>query len=429
MVAPVSEDIVTNGVHNNDPNSHISAIADGSEQDLKVLRTELAAAAHYLQSRTEQDGLKDSIVQAEAAGDALGATNELADAFIRALDAPEDPNGSGSLEGCMQELLVWVKKKCAMNDDLVDKISNGLCDGVSNGELRLRCMALLYNFVGENHYSKRFTLLAATIALAAKVGLVPTIVDTVLPKLESFMRHWQTGTPEKRYMYKICYEALKSADMAEQAFAFNVKQLTLYNGATEEELKTAEEPTIDVIVQAVRLPKLYRFDTLLELNAVKRFEKLDGDFKRLYQLISIFVQDDLAAFAEFKSKNEDFLQKYEIDVAVAEDKMRLLTFASLGIDSPDLTYDMIASALQIPLDQVEEWVIRAISSGLVDGKINQLKSSVAIYRSTQRMFTREEWLPLSERINIWKENIGELLTSLRETRRASTAAAVEAFSG
>lgn len=124
MVAPVSEDIVTNGVHNNDPNSHISAIADGSEQDLKVLRTELAAAAHYLQSRTEQDGLKDSIVQAEAAGDALGATNELADAFIRALDAPEDPNGSGSLEGCMQELLVWVKKKCAMNDDLVDKISN-----------------------------------------------------------------------------------------------------------------------------------------------------------------------------------------------------------------------------------------------------------------------------------------------------------------
>ncbi|KAI0558550.1 Translation initiation factor eIF3 subunit M [Gracilaria domingensis] len=426
MVAPIS-DAVTNGVHNNGP----TALPDDDvdDQDLKVLRTELGAAANYLQSCISEDGLHDSIVQAEAAGDALNATNKLADAFIKALDSPEDPAASGSLEGCMQELLVWVKKRCAMNDDLVDKIRTGLCEGVSNGELRLRCMALLYNFVGEENHNKRFTLLLATITLASKADLMPKILDTVLPKIDIFLRQWETPVPQKREMYKGCYEALKAADMAALAFAFNVKQLSLYNGATDEELEAAQDSTIDVIVQAVRLPKLYRFDTLLELDAVKRFGDMDGDFKLLHELISIFVRDDLAVFSDFESRNEALLKKHSIDVDVAEDKMRLLTFASLGIDSQDLTYDMIANALRIPEGQVEEWVIRAISSGLVDGKINQLQSSVAIYRSTQRMFTREEWQPLSQRINIWKENIGELLGALRETRKASTMAAAEAYSG
>lgn len=417
MVA-INGDAATNGVN-----------AESYDADIGALNAELAAAAKYLQAKIGDQGLTHRIEGSVAAGDALTATNALADAFVVALDLPVDNDGPGSLEGCMQELLLWVKKECAMDDDLVDKICNGLCAGVSSGDLRLRCMALLYNAVSEDHVMKRFSLLAATITLASSVDLVSKIVDTILPKIDTFLRQWRVGVPEKRHMYKVCYEALKSADMAEKAFAFNVKQLGLYNGASDDEFGAVEDATVDVIVEAVRLPKLYRFDTLLELDAVLRFESQRGDQKLLFELINIFVRDDLAVFTEFRAQNEALLVKYKIDAAVAEDKMRLLTFASLGIDSPDLTYQMIASALQISEDQVEEWVIRAISSGLVDAKINQLKSSVAIYRSTQRMFTREEWQPLSERINIWKENIGELLASLRETRINSARAAMEAFSG
>lgn len=423
MVA-ITADSAVNGVH---VQPHTNAAAQ--DQDITGLEAELTAAANYLQTKIGEDGLTERITKASSVSDALGATNALADAFIKALDAPEDADGSGSLEGCMQELLLWVKKECSMDNDLVDKISTGLCTGTSNGDLRLRCMALLYNSVSEDHVSKRFSLLAATISLASQVDMVSKIVDTILPKVDTFMKQWQTAVPEKREMYKVCCEALKSAGMEEKAFAFNVKQLGLYNGASEEEFAAVQDATVDVIVQAVRLSKLYRFDTLLELDSVKRFEKLDGDCKLLFQLICIFVRDDLAVFMDFKAANEQLLVKYGIDATVAQNKMRLLTFASLGIDSPDLTYEMIATALQISEDEVEDWVIRAISSGLVDAKINQLKSSVAIYRSTQRMFTREEWQPLSERINIWKQNIGDLLTSLQETRRESERAAVESFSG
>lgn len=428
MVGPILDELAANGVENIGADANISE-REQEDQELKVLRSELGAAAAYLEGRINQNGLCDAIVNAATSEDALVVTNKLADAFILALDAPEDADGPGSLEGCMQELLVWVKKQCAMNDVLVDKICSGLCQGTSNGEVRLKCMALLYNFVGEDHASKRFALLSATITLAAKVSLISKILDTILPNIDSFLRQWKTELPQKQSLYKVCYEALKLGNMPEKAFEFNVKQLGLYNGATEEQLRSVQDATIDVIVEAVRLPKLYRFDVLLELDPVKAFEQMDGDFKLLHELIWIFVRDDLAVFIEFKSRNKALLNKYGVDETVAEDKMRLLTFASLGIDSQDLTYDMIAEALHIPQEEVEGWVIRAIGSGLVDGKINQLKSSVAIYRSTQRMFTREEWQPLSERINIWKENIGDLLGSLRETRKSSQRGAAEAFSG
>lgn len=422
----------TNGVANAEAASPSAEEANGSDMPAAEAELELVspmtAAAQYLADKVDDPSLAETIQSAVDSGNALSATNSLADAFIKALQEPEDADGSGSLEGCMQELLLWVKRECAMDDNLVNKIATGLCSGTSRGNLRLKCMALLYNAVSEEHALKRFTLLTSTISLAASVGLVDKIEDTVLPNVDRFLRQWNVSVEQKRHMYKVCYEALKSANMIDTAFTFNVKQLELYNNATDAELDTVEQAAIDAIVQAVRLPKLYRFDTLLELDVIKRFENKGGERALLHKLICIFVQDDLSAFTGFCEENAGILDKYEIDKDIAVDKMRLLTFASLGIDSQDLTYSSIAEALQISEEMVEEWVIRAIGSGLVDAKINQLKSSVAIYRSTQRMFTREEWQPLSERINIWKENIGDLLTALRETRRSAAAAAIEAYS-
>lgn len=426
----IKEDAIANGVYENTHASKTDILqASDAQQDTTTLQDELLAAANYLQARTSDAHVIETVKEAAEKDDAITATSALLDAFLAALDVPADPEGPSSLQGCMQELLVWLRKRCNMDSSLVDKLADGLCRGTSSPTLRLRCMAFLYNSVSEQNSDKRFSLLMSTITLSASLGMVGNIVDTILPKVDAFLRQWDVQLEGKRRMYKVCYNALKSADMLDKAFTFNVKLLTLFNGSSEDELKSIEDETIDVIVQAIRLPKLYRFDTLLELDAVNRLQNMEQDYKLLYKLICIFVRDDLAVFRQFREKHDDLLAKFEIDAEVAVEKMRLLTFASLGIESPDLTYDMIASALQIPQEEVEHWVIRAISSGLVDAKINQLKSSVAIYRSSQRMFTREEWFPLSERINIWKANIGDLLTALRETRESSTTAAMEAYSG
>lgn len=394
---------------------------------------ELTACASHLEVRGPCDGLAARVAALAEANERPGIVAELREAFCAALGRDGGEAGgegdAAAMDGCFQVLLAQLKF-AGMEEGAVVAIAKDVGGGDGAANLRLKCLALLYNRVAEDRGALRYSVLRVVVELAAKAGLVGKIVDTILPNVDRFLKQWGMSVEEKRDMYRICCESLVSADMVDRAFAFNCKMLELYNGATEAELDGVRDAAVSAIVAAVRLPNLYRFDTLLELAAVKRLgESPDEEMKLLFELLNIFVKDDLDVFMAFSKKNASLLEKRGIDVAVAVDKMRLLTFASQGIDSQDLSYDAIASALHVGLDEVEEWVIRAISSGLVDAKINQIKSSVAIYRSTQRMFTREEWQPLSERINIWKANIGELLDQLRETRTGAQRAANEAFSG
>lgn len=415
-------------------NGHSNEANDGGETVPNGPPQELSAAAAFLEKFTGTANLGATIDRLSEAGESLEATKALAKAFISALAVVDAPvAAAASLEGCMQVLMMWLKE-CNMDEGLVSQIATDLLDGKTSPDLRLRCLALLYNGVDEDRGQLRFDLLVRVIRLAEAVDMVPRISKTVLPSVDMFVKQWRISTVDKRKLYKACYSALLSSGAIESAFTFNVKQLELYNGATESELASVESDAVAAIVDAVRLPSLYRFDTLLELNAVQRLEKAgasggDKNLGLLFELLNIFVKEDLDAYTSFSDRNGPFLDEFKIDRGVSVEKMRLLTFASLGLDSQDLSYTTIATALKIEEAEVEEWVIRAISSGLTDAKINQLKSSVSVYRSTQRMFTREEWQPLSERINIWKENIGDLLTSLRETRQASAAAAADAFAG
>jgi translation initiation factor 3 subunit M len=401
---------------------------------------ELRAAAAFLSSRASIPSLSADVAACIAASDPVGATRALADAFVAALDAeiaPHEPaqpdaataTGAASLDGCMQVLLMWVRE-CKMDPVLVASVASALASGTSSGDLRLKCIALLYNAVPEENGQLRYQLLVDAITLAAAASLVPKILSTMLPSVDRFLSQWAVSVPDKRKMYRVCCDATLSAGLVAESFAFNVKHLELYQGAADAELADVEPAAVAAIKDAVLIPSLYRFDTLLELAVVKRLASSSNpSLVVLYNLLNIFVKEDLDSYKAFSAVNSSILSALSISHQTCVDKMRLLTFASLGIDCQDLSYEMIASALHIEQSHVEEWVIRAISSGLVDAKINQLKSSVAIYRSTQRMFTREEWQPLSERINIWKVNISELLFTLRETRKTSAQAAAVSYTG
>ena len=58
--------------------------------------------------------------------------------------------------------------------------------------------------------------------------------------------------------------------------------------------------------------------------------------------------------------------------------MRLLSLATLGCNERELPYSLIAKTLQINENEVEMWVIGAISDNLIAGKIDQLKQIVLI---------------------------------------------------
>jgi translation initiation factor 3 subunit M len=93
----------------------------------------------------------------------------------------------------------------------------------------------------------------------------------------------------------------------------------------------------------------------------------------------------------------------DIDKSKAERKVRLLTLASLAnTPSRTLPYSKIVTALDIPSEDVEMWLIDVIRAGLVEGKLSQYRQELLVHRSTYRTFGREEWEELDARLEEWK---------------------------
>ena len=72
---------------------------------------------------------------------------------------------------------------------------------------------------------------------------------------------------------------------------------------------------------------------------------------------------------------------------------------------------------QIDLSEVETWILKATSAGLLDARMDQLKGEVVISRYTQREFTTAHWAALQTRLHAWQDNVGKMLTTLQSGSR------------
>ncbi len=61
---------------------------------------------------------------------------------------------------------------------------------------------------------------------------------------------------------------------------------------------------------------------------------------------------------------------------------------------------------------METWVIKAVSAGLVDCKMNQTTREVTFSRSVQREFTSTQWKQLSGKMAVWVSQVNTMLRSI-----------------
>ncbi|GAB0490655.1 hypothetical protein MMPV_001892 [Pyropia vietnamensis] len=417
------------------PAASEGATTTATDGDSSILGSELGAAAAHLATLTGDSDLVARFETMASSKDGKSATTALSTALAAALDAgpPGDAPAEGGklageadLEGCVQVLLSLVKNVCHMEEGVVREVAKALSSGEGYGSLRLRSMALLYNSVPEASTTVRYALLLNTIHLAARVGRVDMVADSVIPQLSRYVAAWSLSKDAARELYAAAYDAMVSCGdtYTSAAFDINFQRLKTLNGSDSAALDAARPAASAAVVAAVSLPSMFRFDTLLELDAVTRLrESGDATSATIFRLLDLFVHGvlpDLTAFLAEDGVTET-LNAAGVDAVAAVHKMRLLSLTSLGLDSQQLSYEAIASALDVPEADVEEWVIRAIGLDLVDAKLNQLDRTVAVHRSTQRAFSKEEWRPLSERINVWKENVAELVITLAQARNNKSA--------
>ena len=142
------------------------------------------------------------------------------------------------------------------------------------------------------------------------------------------------------------------------------------------------------------------------------------DTKPLYQLLEIFQTGKLEDFYTFLSSSSVDghinLQTFGIEQETCIHHLRLLSLCSLAAEHEEIPYAAIASTLQIPMDQVEQWVISAVSSGLMSAKMDQLSQVVIVEQCVVRSFGMDEWKVLQTRLHGWKKNVGNMLVALKQ---------------
>lgn len=82
-----------------------------------------------------------------------------------------------------------------------------------------------------------------------------------------------------------------------------------------------------------------------------------------------------------------------------------------------LSYAKIAEELEIKYEDVEEWVVDAISNKLLEASMDQFKSQVQVIKSANRSFDKEQWESLLTRLNELKDNMKGIMNTVKNNEK------------
>ncbi|KAA8530445.1 hypothetical protein F0562_005154 [Nyssa sinensis] len=279
--------------------------------------------------------------------------------------------------------------------------------------LRLKIMFNLYNLL-ENPYSQFFVYMKAlNLAVNGKVA------ENIIPsfkKMDNFLREWHIGIKDQRELFLAVSNVLKeNKSLAKDSFKFLTKYLATFSGEDASIIGEAKEEAVRTIIEFVKVPDIFQCD-LLDMPAVAQLEK-DAKYALVYQLLNIFLTQRLDAYFDFHAANSTLLKSYGL---VHEDcivKMRLMSLVDLGsAESGQIPYALIKDTLQINDDEVELWVVKAITAKLMDCKMDQMNQIVIVSRCTERVFGQHQWQALRAKLAIWRGNIANVIGTIQANK-------------
>ena len=79
------------------------------------------------------------------------------------------------------------------------------------------------------------------------------------------------------------------------------------------------------------------------------------------------------------------------------------------------------TALQIDPSDVESWVVRAITRGLLDARVDQAAGSITVTRCLAREFGAPQWVALQGKLRAWRDSVATLLSTVEGGRAPAPA--------
>lgn len=283
--------------------------------------------------------------------------------------------------------------------------------------LAIQALTTVFNVLPLSSDSRYHVFLA--ILKVLKTVTSPQSFDALVPQLEinipNWLSAWQLDDEDVRTLYLAVADAASTT--GNESLSYNYLLKALETIPTE---SVGESESIELAKRTLRTaltnPHITDFTPLTASDAIQAVRKSDNN---LFELLEIFSSDDYSSYVDFLETNE--LSSLGIEESSADalsTKIRLLTLATIAASSTtrSVSYSSIASALQIPSEDVEMWVIDTIRAGLIEGKLSQLKQEFLVQRATYRVFGEKQWAEIQGRLNVWRRSLESVLQVVKTER-------------
>ncbi|KAK9757835.1 hypothetical protein RND81_01G189300 [Saponaria officinalis] len=284
--------------------------------------------------------------------------------------------------------------------------------------LRLKVLFNLYNLL-EDAYSRYYVYLKS-LQLAAS-GKVTEHVIPSFKKVDSFLKEWNVGVEDQRELFLTIFNILKdSKSCGKDSFNFVTKYLATFSQDDGNVMGEVKDEAVNAIIEFVKAPDMFQCD-LLDMPAVAQLEN-DSKNSLIYQLLLIFLTQRLESYLDFQTANSDLLKSYGLVHEDCVAKMRLLSLVDLASKSGQIPYAVIKDTLRVNDNEVEHWVVKAISAKLLDCKMDQMNQVVIVSRCAERLFGQQQWVDLQSKLVTWRENIANVVSTIQANKITDDAA-------
>eukprot|EP00529_Nitzschia_sp_RCC80_P019601 CAMPEP_0113483388 /NCGR_PEP_ID=MMETSP0014_2-20120614/23407_1 /TAXON_ID=2857 /ORGANISM="Nitzschia sp." /LENGTH=428 /DNA_ID=CAMNT_0000376931 /DNA_START=215 /DNA_END=1501 /DNA_ORIENTATION=+ /assembly_acc=CAM_ASM_000159 len=199
---------------------------------------------------------------------------------------------------------------------------------------------------------------------------------------------------------------IKLPTVAQHFVLLEVQTYKAGDSSSTECIDAATKASTGAIRDPVSLFTIQR--NMLTLPAIKA---LEGKSSSLFALLKVFQEGNLQDYNSYLKSNggENTLTQWDLKPEDCTKNMRVLTLCSLASELEEIPYTTVAKELDVPPTDVEKWIITAVSSGLLSAKMDQMGQTVMVERCVVRRCDMEQWRALQSRLNVWKNNVGEVL--------------------
>ncbi|KAG5399270.1 hypothetical protein IGI04_021084 [Brassica rapa subsp. trilocularis] len=373
---------------------------------------------------------------------------ELASLMVTSAELVSSKMSEKDLECTYTIICSLVKNSNSPEDvlEMVKAISSKVVQQPNDkASLRLKILFNLYNLL--DHPYARFQVYMKSLTLAVE-GKVTEYVVPSFKKIDNFLKEWNVDTKDQRELFLAIANVLReNKSLVNESLKFLTKYLATFSNEDAQVLGEAKEEAVRAVIEFVKASSIFQCD-LLDLPAVAQLEK-DTKYAPVYQLLKIFLTQRLNAYSEFKAANSECLQSYGLVDEDCVTKMRLLSLVDLASDeSGKIPYTSIKDTLQVKEEEVELWIVKAITAKLIDCKMDQMNQVVIVrqvlsietfllidIRCSEREFGSKQWQSLRTKLATWRDNIGNVISTIESNKvteegsqSSSSAAAIQGLS-